>query len=262
MGGLGNQLFQIFATIAHAHKCETRFYFLNVKMLLNRHTFWDTFFYKLKNYLLDSFPSLQTYRESEFSYDSIPNHTQHTKLFGYFQSDKYFKNYYPEICNLIGIEEMKVTLIPKIKVDLNNTISMHFRLGDYKNIQHCHPIIPYEYYEKALLHIQQFHPLQFTIIYFCEDGDIHIVEETIHKLKQKFSYNFIRGDNTLQDWEQMLYMSLCSHNIIANSTFSWWGAYFNNKDKVVCYPSIWFGPHLANHNTKDLCPDDWIKIQC
>jgi hypothetical protein len=100
------------------------------------------------------------------------------------------------------------------------------------------------------------------VIYFCEDVDIQIVEETIHKLKQKFSYNFIRGDNTLQDWEQMLYMSLCSHNIIANSTFSWWGAYFNNKDKIVCYPSIWFGPELTQHNTKDLYPDGWIKIQC
>jgi hypothetical protein len=231
---------------------------LNVEQLGFRNTFWNTFFHKLKNYLLESFPSLQIYRESEFSYHSIPTHNQHTKLVGYFQSDKYFKNYYPEIYNLIGIEEMKITLISKIKVNLNNTISMHFRIGDYIYHKQCHPILPYEYYEKALFHFQQ---SPFTIIYFCEDVDIQIVEETIHKLKQKCSHNFIRGDNTLQDWEQMLYMSLCSHNIIANSTFSWWGAYFNNnKNKIVCYPSRWFGPELSQHNTKDLCPDDWIKI--
>jgi hypothetical protein len=258
MGGLGNQIFQIFATIAHARKCNTHFYFLNVEKLGNRNTFWNTFFHKLKNYLLPSFPSLHIYDEKMFSYNDIPTHTQDTKLFGYFQSDKYFKNYYSEIYKLIGIEDMKTAL--KIKVDLN-TISMHFRIGDYKYIQQCHPIVSYSYYEKALKHIQSIYSTSFTVIYFCEDEDIDNVEEIIHKLKQKFSYNFIRGDNILQDWEQMLYMSLCEHNIIANSSFSWWGAYFNtNKDKIVCYPSVWFGPQLPN-NTCDLFPDGWIKIQ-
>ena len=262
IGGLGNQIFQIFATIAHAYKCKTRFYFLNIEKLRERNTYWNSFFNKLKNYLLPSFPSLHIYREIEFAYTSIPPHTQHTKLVGYFQSDKYFKDYYSELYNLIGIDEMKIKLIPKIKVDLN-TISMHFRIGDYVHHKQCHPILIYEYYEKALFHIQSCKNNSFTIVYFCEDDDIQIVEETIHKLKQKFPYDFIRGDNTLQDWEQMIYMSLCQHNIIANSTFSWWGAYFNtNKDKIVCYPSRWFGPELSKHNTTHLCPEEWIKIQC
>ena len=55
-------------------------------------------------------------------------------------------------------------------------------------------------------------------------------------------------------------MSCCNHNIIANSSFSWWGAYLNdNKKKIVCYPSIWFG-ELINHDTRDLFPENWNKI--
>ena len=71
-------------------------------------------------------------------------------------------------------------------------------------------------------------------------------------------FHFVR--DTIADWQQMLLMSVCDHNIIANSTFSWWGAYFNtNPQKVVCYPSVWFGPGVA-HNTMDLCPESWAKI--
>jgi hypothetical protein len=71
---------------------------------------------------------------------------------------------------------------------------------------------------------------------------------------------FERADNTLADWQQMLLMSLCKDNIIANSTFSWWGAYFNtNPTKSVCYPAKWFHPKAGN-NIEDLCPNDWTAI--
>jgi len=56
-------------------------------------------------------------------------------------------------------------------------------------------------------------------------------------------------------------MSCCQHNIIANSSFSWWAAYFNtNPNKIICYPEKWFGPQLSQHNTKDLFPPSWHKI--
>jgi len=188
-------------------------------------------------------------------------------LYGYFQSYKYFEENYSLIYRLIGLDKMKETLLDKVqtsKNDLNQTISMHFRIGDYKKLQDYHPLATYDYYKRALEYIKNISAIhkKFTILYFCEDVDIEDVLTTVNKLIIKFpDYNFIRGDNTLADWEQMLYMSLCHHNIIANSSFSWWAAYFNSHgDKIVCYPSVWFG-EKANNDTKDLCPDEWIKIK-
>jgi tellurite resistance-related uncharacterized protein len=79
-------------------------------------------------------------------------------------------------------------------------------------------------------------------------------------LQDEIDLTFEKVDSRLDDWEQMILMSLCQYNIIANSTFSWWAAYFNtNANKLVCYPKVWFGPR-ANHDTKDLYLEDWIKI--
>ena len=94
-----------------------------------------------------------------------------------------------------------------------------------------------------------------------EDNDI-IYNKIIEFKKIYPDIDFIQVSHELQDWEQMLQMSLCHHNIIANSTFSWWGAYFNSSfdDKIVCYPKKWFGRALSQHNLKDLCPKKWVKI--
>jgi hypothetical protein len=164
---------------------------------------------------------------------------------------------------------LKEELLTKINnyyvngLDLNNCISIHFRIGDYKKIENVHPIMTKDYYYKSLKYIKsKYSDINFTFVFFCEDSDLDDVMDIIMYLKKEFSdFIFIRGENSLADWEQMLFMSCCHHNIIANSSFSWWGAYFNDwQDKIVCYPSVWFGP-CVNHNTKDLCPDEWNKIE-
>jgi len=271
MGGLGNQLFQIFATISYAIKTRNWFKFTNTKTLGTgvttvRHTYWDSFFSRLNYFTTDIFPQLHIIRENGFEFHELPINEMIDKniiISGYFQSYKYFESNYETICKLIGIEQMKQTLLHKVNDNLlDNTISIHFRIGDYKPIQHVHPVMNKEYYARCLTYIQsKYSTMNFRVMYFCEDDDLSEVQETIHSLSSEFpNYTFIRGNNTLEDWEQMLLMSCCRHNIIANSSFSWWSAYLNNsKNKIVCYPSTWFGTSIR-HNTKDLCPPNWIKI--
>ena len=275
MGGLGNQIFQIFVTIAYSIKTNNKFYFLSIEQLGTgltssiRFTYWKTFFAKLQTNLINELPLIdEVIKEKMFSYNELPinkMYNKNVKLHGYFQSYKYFDEYYCMICKIIELEKMKISLLTKLNLQIDyfqDVISVHFRLGDYKNLQHIHPIATYEYYEKALTYITSYYPSKiFTILYFCEDEDIQDVSLKINNLSTKFSkFYFKRAENSLYDWEQLLLMSCCCHNIIANSSFSWWGAYFNSSsDKIVCYPSQWFGEKVYN-NIKDLCPPTWVKI--
>ena len=273
MGGLGNQIFQIFATISYAIKSKSQFKFMNMESLGGgsttvRNTYWKTFFSNMRPFLIPSMPAVSVIRESGFPYNELPVREMINKdvlIYGYFQSYKYFQDNYNIICRMVGINKMKEALLLKLNLSndyMENNISMHFRIGDYKKIQEYHPLATYEYYERSLQYLQTQNPTKtFNVLFFCEDVDYDEVAVIINKLTVKFpSYNFARASNTLSDWEQMLLMSCCHHNIIANSSFSWWGAYFNAfTDKRVYYPSAWFGP-AARNDTRDLCPGDWIKV--
>jgi hypothetical protein len=132
----------------------------------------------------------------------------------------------------------------------------------------------YTYYQTALMHmLNTFTPTLATpilatptpynnILIFCEESDLPSITPILNQLKTTFpSLTFQVMSPTLRDWEQLLVMSLCAHNVIANSSYSWWGAYFNtNPNKIVCYPANWFGPKLQQNDIKDLCPPMWTRI--
>jgi len=265
MGGLGNQLFQIFTVIAYSLKYKIPFVFSpTMPAHEKRHHYWDTFLLNLKPFTLkySSFNAFNIYNEINFTYNEIPirNNDQHLLLYGYFQSYKYFDEEFNDIIKFIKLDNIQNTLLEKIQID-QNCISMHFRLGDYKNLPDHHPILKEEYYEKSLQYIIEKTSIQnYNVYYFCESEDNDTVLFIINNLKKKFNeLKFIKADDSLSDWEQMLMMSLCKHNIIANSSFSWWSAYLNkNQEKIVCYPSIWLGPKI-NKDTSDMFPNEWIK---
>ena len=272
MGGLGNQLFQIFTTISCAINTRQKFAFIDIDKLgggqtIIRPTYWDNFLSKLKIFTTKMFPKMLVVKENGFRYNPLNLlQGQNICLHGYFQSYKYFANNYQVICRMIGIEEIKHRVVSTANLNqdyLDTTISIHFRLGDYKKIQHYHPIMKLEYYANALSLITNISDETEikNVLYFCEEEDILDVSEIINKVKNHYpNFTFIKASNSLSDWEQMILMSCCKHNVIANSSFSWWAAYFNtNPDKIVCYPALWFG-EVAGNDIKDLCPNEWHKI--
>ena len=274
MGGLGNQLFQIFATIAYGYKSNNQFRFLDVETLGSgsttvRHTYWKSFLSQMRPFLINELPMGRVINEVGFPHNELPVGEMmrgHVMINGYFQSYKYFQGQFGMICRVIGLEKTREALKARLNVGteyFDNIISMHFRIGDYKKIQYFHPLATYEYYDRSLQHFKNTQPTQaFTVLYFCEDQDLVDVMAILDRLTSKYpEYNFVRDENALEDWEQLLLMSCCHHNIIANSSFSWWAAYFNShKDKVVCYPSVWFG-EVAKNDTRDLCPPEWLRVQ-
>jgi len=278
MGGLGNQLFQIFTVISYALEQKKKFGFLNVKELgggdtTKRYTYWDSFFSKLDNFLMEESPIIHNiYREKSFEYLDIPSNEfnyPNVMLFGYFQSYLYFKDKYSEICDFLSINSKKINLLNNV-LDyhtsnfIKNSVSIHFRLGDYITKPDYHPIMSYDYYKMAIAYILSNDSSIQNVLYFYEDDTdtINTVNTIINDLKNDYpNLIFDKASNKFSDWEQLMLMSCCRHNIIANSSYSWWGAYFNsNNKKIVCYPSVWFGPMLSNNNLKDLFPSDWVKI--
>jgi len=200
-GGLGNQLFQIFATIAYSLKTSQSFFFINQYQLTNerdakngaavRYSYWDTFLSGLKPFTKDEckLPKLDLYfKELSFHYAAsillnLLNNQQKVKmLVGYFQSYKYFDTYKKAIFKLIKIEMKQLAMytIHSKEIDFDTTVSMHFRLGDYKKLQDYHPILTTEYYIKSLNLVlkdrQTNKPLR-TVLYFCEDADFDEVLE-------------------------------------------------------------------------------------
>lgn len=265
-GGLGNQLFQIFNTISHSLDTKTKFAFVYERAIGigTRCTYWDSFLSSLKIFTYSTMPKSLIVKEQAFHYTKIPHFGPQIIMFvGYYQSYKYFSHNFETIQRLIRLDNQKNNIKKSYIHDYDNLVSMHFRLGDYKFIQNYHPIATYEYYRNSIQYIlYSTQQSSLKILYFCEENDNDAVLVTINKLRETFpSCHFIKTSDIIEDWIQMLMMSCCKHNIIANSSFSWWGAYFNSHtDKIVCYPSRWFGPDAIKNNTMDLFPEHWNMI--
>ena len=140
-------------------------------------------------------------------YKEIPYH-KHQKWYGYFQTEKYFKDQRDKLIDLFKpTEEQSTYIYNKYKNLLSsNCVSLHIRRGDYVHLKHLHPLLSSEYYTKALDLLKPFD----NVLVFSDD--ISWCKENFDK-----SYEFISEDDCIE----LYLMSQCTNNIIANSSFSW-----------------------------------------
>jgi hypothetical protein len=184
-------------------------------------------------------------QERDFSYNAgifgIPDNTD---IFGYFQSEKYFKDYRN---NILKEFEFKPSIKEKAEtlraITKEPVISLHLRLGDYLNLVGKHPVCSIEYYKNALKHL----PNDMLIVAFSDD--IVMAKQIFNSLGRKYF-----TPETNNQYVDMCLMTLCDYHVIANSSFSWWGAWLSNTKKVIA-PAEWFGDSAE-------MPKNWSDIYC
>lgn len=253
-GGLGNQIFQwaygraIELEFQKNLKLDISFYLMNSPGSTPRY-FSLNKFPNLKVDIFDSRPQNIININDDFNYRKIEfSSNLDYYLFGYWQSEKYFENYSGTIITELSPNESNISkLISKYPSIINNSISLHVRRTDYVSSNGYHPVMDINYYKSALELLGDY-------------DDLFIFSDDIEWCKSNFNFKnmiFVQGNDDVED---LWLMSLCKNNIIANSSFSWWGAYINlNKNKNVIAPKNWFGEKV-NLNEKDIIPKNWIKI--
>ena len=250
-GRLGNQMFQYSALRGIA---ETKGYEFCIpestfKNEWEDHQLFEAF--TLPNLKNKKFLSGNYYQEKQYNYSQeyVDECPDNVNLFGYFQTEKYFSHIADSIRDDFTFKP-EVSDPCKEAFDFDQAISLHVRRTDYVEKSDDHPLCPMEYYEEALSR-------------FDSDLPVLIFSDDIKWCKEQELFKPDRFMVSESNWNlvDMYLMTMCSHHIVANSSFSWWGAWLSGSDNVIA-PARWFGNngYTANHNTEDIVPDRWTKI--
>jgi hypothetical protein len=288
MGGLGNQMFQYAAGrhLAHVHNTELkldlsfleadskgaytqRHYDLGVFTLTGNfsktdetESFKKSFNNRYKRFLFRKLPFLfgKAYiTESGKNYHTaFLSYPKDTYLSGFWQSEKYFS----PIENIIRADfnfktppsGLNKELSEKIKS--TESVSLHIRRGDYvvnEAVQSYHGVCSPSYYKEGVSKIKAKH----------KNLELFIFSDDAKWCKQNLVFDlpctYIEHNPGEKSFEDMRLMSLCKHNIIANSSFSWWGAWLNaNPAKIVVAPAKWVSDPADQ--SEDIFPPNWIKL--
>ena len=168
-------------------------------------------------------------------------------IFGFFQSEKYFKHIENEIRIDFSFKDEILEPCKEMIDSVGQAISLHVRRTDYiENINHT--TLELDYYKKALSMFNT----NLPVIVFSDD-----VEWC--KTQSLFCDDRFMISESENNYIDMCLMSLCDNHIIANSSFSWWGAWLSKSDNVIA-PVKWFGEGNIHKETKDLIPNRWRKI--
>jgi hypothetical protein len=293
-GGLGNQMFQ-YATAKHLSLIQHTDLKVDLsafdKTIYKENATWRGFqldvfnlnvgiataedMKSVKNAAPDLFEKLQyrllriksipyyrrneVYESTPFRFDrNILKAGKNTHLTGYWQSPHYFDAIIKNLLTDFTLREKPdLSTYPFIdQIQDQNSVSIHIRRGDYvSNPEYLkiHGLCSVEYYRAAIDYICS--KVSNPVFYFFSD-DMEWVKKS---LKTEYPTVYVSGTPEGKDHYELHLMSLCKYNIIANSSFSWWGAWLNtNAEKIVIAPKQWISD--AGIDTNDLIPANWVRI--
>lgn len=240
-GRLGNQMFQIASTIGLALKHGYEFGF--PKWINHDHAGRfaspedvDIYAY-FKNQLPEIEPGNYPMKRIPWGYYPDIQIPDNVSLSGHMQSEEYFKKYHQVIRHYFELNKLS-----DIEIE-PGSIALHFRGADYGD--DYHPRMTAEYYLKALE--------------LLPEGKVYVFSDDIKEIKSMLGNNieYVEGNHYMVD---LYLMTKCNYFVIANSSFSWWGAWLSYlPNKKVVIPTRWFGP-ACKASPKDIYPDGWIKI--
>jgi hypothetical protein len=300
MGGLGNQMFQYAAAKALAERHGVRLALdmggfrddKNRSFLLDKlnipeaatdsfhsdagqngsasHFFWARWRQRADRILsIAGLPQLpapaNSYREPHFQFDRrFLTLGAETSLFGYFQSELYFSSIAQAMPRFFEPRDPlgEVARIAAARIAASALpVSIHIRRGDYTQASTAsvHSLLDQNYYRKALEWMEaRLGSKLFELFVFSDDLD---QASQVLGFVPPERVNYVRSDPE-RPWEDMALMARCRHQIIANSSFSWWGAWLNRSpQKIVIAPRYWFTPAaMRDRNTCDLYPPSWILV--
>lgn len=280
IGGLGNQMFQYAAGRALALR-------LGVPFFIDSRAFADykTHAFGLKNFCVDLQESppnllpnppaegrlqrilrrllwtpLRVQTEKTFTFDpAVLNLSDNVYLDGYWQSEKYFVDFadgirsdftirpIPSHANQVWLESIAQT----------HSVSLHVRRGDYVSnpaAAAVHGTCDLGYYERAVAYIKQATGRDPELFVFSDDPDW-----VLSNLRLPFPMHLIRNNDASTNYEDLRLMTACRHHIVANSSFSWWGAWLGgHKDSITVAPARWFAADFPD--SRDLVPHSWVRL--
>jgi len=258
-GGLGNQLFQVAVGVTLAIEYGMKLQLVTKSSYANlRPYYWDSVLVQFAPNVVspeqlcerlkaESRWNVVEYRELAFRYDKIPLHKSHCILWGYFQSEKYFK--------LISHDVRKMLALPSVPDLPQNIVVVHARRGDYLTIPEFHRPLDDDYYRRAVAlmkeRVRELHSTDPLFILFSDDPE-YWATTSVFKDEQ----HSIWADK--DEIHTFSFMIGAKNFIIANSTFSWWAAKLSGSHNIIA-PKQWFGPK-GPQDTEDLYTEHMTVI--
>jgi len=243
LGGIGNNMFKIAASLSLAKKNNDELLISDWRYNIFRD---DRLKFGLKRECLEIDYG---YHEESFFYHPI-KYKKNMEIVGSFQSEKHFDKDHVRFCfvpqqHIVDYVEKKHNEY----TDGGNSAFIHIRRGDYLTNFH-HPVLDLKYYEQSIEELSK------VDIFLVFSDDIKWCKR--QELFKKSKFHIISGE---KDYIDLFLMSKCENGIIANSSFSWWGAWLiDNNEKKIIAPKEWFSGDLITLSTSDLIPKEWKVI--